>query len=89
MNQGQTYESFNMAKLWNLSCIYVIENNGYAMGTSVERSTSLPELYLRGYYIPGIWVDGMSILSVREASRFCLDYALKKGPIIMELATYR
>ncbi|QNL18691.1 pyruvate dehydrogenase (acetyl-transferring) E1 component subunit alpha [Hyphobacterium sp. CCMP332] len=91
-NQGQVYESFNMAKLWNLPVIYIIENNQYAMGTSVKRSSSETHLYKRGasFGIPGEEVDGMDVISVREAAakarKHCMD---GKGPFILEMKTYR
>ena len=90
-NQGQVYESFNMAKLWNLPAIYAIENNQYAMGTSVARSASEPDFYKRGesFRIPGIRVDGMDVLAVRGAAETALEWAREKGPIILELMTYR
>ena len=91
-NQGQVYESFNMAKLWNLPVIYAIENNKYAMGTSVERSHSEPLLYRRGesFRIPGIQVDGMDVLAVRGAAEVALEWTRGgKGPIIIEFLTYR
>ena len=91
-NQGQVYETFNMASLWKLPVIFVIENNQYAMGTSQLRSTSTPDIYTRGagFDIPGEAVDGMDVLSVKAAG----DKAVKhcragKGPYILEIKTYR
>ena len=91
-NQGQVYESFNMAKLWDLPVIFAIENNHYAMGTSVERSSSEPDFYKRGesHRIPGIQVDGMDVLAVRGAAEEAMAWTQAgKGPIILELLTYR
>jgi len=91
-NQGQVYESFNMAELWKLPVVYVIENNQYAMGTSVERSSSEIHLYKRGisFNIPGEPVDGMDVLAVREAAEKAADHARAgKGPYILEMNTYR
>jgi pyruvate dehydrogenase E1 component alpha subunit len=90
-NQGQVYEAFNMAKLWNLPVIYAIENNQYAMGTSVARSSSEPDFYKRGesHRIPGVQVDGMDVLAVRGAAEMALEWAKTNGPIIIELLTYR
>ncbi len=92
VNQGQVYESFNMAALWSLPVVYVIENNKYAMGTAVERAAAGPDLYHRGaaYGIKGEMVDGMDILAVRDAALRSLDYARSgKGPYILEVQTYR
>ncbi len=81
-----------MAKLWDLPVIYAIENNEYAMGTSVKRSSSEPDFYKRGesFRIPGVQVDGMDVLAVRGAAEMALEWTRSgKGPIILELKTYR
>jgi pyruvate dehydrogenase E1 component alpha subunit len=91
-NQGQVYESFNMAELWRLPVVYVIENNQYAMGTSVERSSSETHLHKRGasFNIPGSEVDGMDVLAVRQAGADAAEHARSgKGPFILEMKTYR
>jgi pyruvate dehydrogenase E1 component alpha subunit len=91
-NQGQVYESFNMAKLWKLPVVYVIENNKYGMGTSVSRASSTTDLYQRGrsFDIPGEAVDGMDVRAVREAAMRAVAHARSgEGPYILEMLTYR
>ncbi|MBT4995406.1 MAG: pyruvate dehydrogenase (acetyl-transferring) E1 component subunit alpha [Hellea sp.] len=91
-NQGQVYEAFNMAKLWSLPVVFVIENNQYAMGTSVIRSSAETELHKRGssFEIKGIQVDGMNVLEVRDAAKKAIKHARDgKGPMILEMKTYR
>ncbi|WP_372604161.1 pyruvate dehydrogenase (acetyl-transferring) E1 component subunit alpha [Actibacterium sp.] len=91
-NQGQIYETYNMAQLWELPVIFVIENNQYAMGTSVARSTKSPSLWERGaaYGISGEEVDGMDVLAVKEASEKATAHCRAgKGPYILEIKTYR
>ncbi|EJF81662.1 pyruvate dehydrogenase E1 component subunit alpha [Candidatus Bartonella washoeensis Sb944nv] len=91
-NQGQVYESFNMASLWKLPVVYIIENNQYAMGTSVARASAETDFSRRGlsFEIPGIVVDGMDVRAVKGAADEAITWArLGKGPFILDMQTYR
>jgi pyruvate dehydrogenase E1 component alpha subunit len=91
-NQGQVYESFNMAELWKLPVVYIIENNRYAMGTAINRSSATVDLSKRGasFNIPGEQVDGMDVRAVRAAGEKAVQWARDgKGPYILEMLTYR
>jgi pyruvate dehydrogenase E1 component alpha subunit len=91
-NQGQVYESFNMASLWKLPVVFVVENNQYAMGTAIARSSSETHLYKRGsgFLIPGEEVDGMDVVAVREAGKRAVARARAgEGPTLLEMKTYR
>ena len=91
-NQGQVYESFNMACLWKLPVIYVIENNRYAMGTAIERAAATTDFFRRGeaFGIPGVAVNGMSVLEVKRAGEEVAAHVRAgNGPYVMELKTYR
>ncbi|HYL33116.1 MAG TPA: pyruvate dehydrogenase (acetyl-transferring) E1 component subunit alpha [Stellaceae bacterium] len=92
MNQGQVYESFNMAALWKLPVVFIIENNRYGMGTSIARSSASPNLFGRAapFGIPGSQVDGMNVLAVIAAVQEAVEHARSgKGPFILEMLTYR
>jgi len=91
-NQGQVYEAMNMAALWKLPVVYVVENNKYGMGTSVERASAVADLYRHGeaFGIPGEQVDGMDVLAVKAAGEKAVEHARAgKGPYILEMLTYR
>lgn len=91
-NQGQVYESFNMAELWKLPVVFIIENNRYAMGTAVTRASAQTDFSRRGisFNIPGEQVDGMDVRAVREAGLRAIEHARSgKGPYILEMQTYR
>jgi pyruvate dehydrogenase E1 component alpha subunit len=91
-NQGQVYEAYNMAALWDLPVVYIIENNQYAMGTAVKRSTAEVELFKHadGFNIPGIQCDGMDVIAVRDAAREAVSYVRAgNGPMLIEMKTYR
>ena len=91
-NQGQVYESFNMAELWKLPVVYIIENNRYAMGTAITRSSATTDLSKRGasFNIPGEQVDGMDVRAVQAAGEKAVAWCRAgKGPYILEMLTYR
>jgi pyruvate dehydrogenase E1 component alpha subunit len=91
-HQGQVYEAFNMAKLWNLPVLFIIENNRYAMGTSQKRASSTDELHKRGlgFNIPGVKINGMDVFDVIAEGQKCVDYVRSgNGPMIIEFDTYR
>jgi len=91
-NQGQVYEAFNMAALWKLPAIFIIENNQYGMGTSVARASASPDFYKRGkpFGIPGQKVDGMDVMAVRAAGEAAMAHCRDgKGPFILQMETYR
>ena len=90
-NQGQVYEAMNMAALWKLPVVYIIENNRYGMGTSVERASAVTELYRHGesFGIPGERVDGMDVVAVKAAGEKAVEHARNSGPYILEMQTYR
>jgi len=88
-NQGQVFEAYNMAALWKVPCLFVCENNKYGMGTSAERAAADTNYYKKGDYIPGMKIDAMNVYAVKEGMKFAKEYALKNGPLVIEMETYR
>ncbi|KAK9903407.1 hypothetical protein WJX75_004838 [Coccomyxa subellipsoidea] len=88
-NQGQVAEAYNIAAIWDIPVVFVIENNHYGMGTSDRRASKSAQYYTRGDYIPGVWVDGMDALSVKSATAFAKQHVLQHGPLMLEMDTYR
>ena len=92
VRQGALHEAFNMSMLWKLPVVFVVENNAYAMGTSVERTSNVTDLYKLGlaYDMPSYPVDGMSVEAVHETMQMACDHARSgKGPVFLEMITYR
>lgn len=89
-NQGQIFESYNMAKLWNIPCVFVCENNKYGMGTAAARSSAMTDYYKRGQYIPGLKINGMDVIASYAGAKFAKQWTSEgKGPLVLEFETYR
>lgn len=89
VNQGQFLEAINMAGLWKLPIVYVIENNKYGMGTSVDRSNYHLPIYSKFRSFPGLKIDGMDVFTIREFTKYCKNYVINNGPMLLEIDTYR
>lgn len=80
-------QAYNMAALWQLPILFVVENNHFGMGTSERRAAKATEFYKRGDYVPGLWVDGMDVLAVKQGVVFAKEYALENGPVVLEMVS--
>jgi len=88
-NQGQVYEAMNMAAIWRLPIVFICENNRYGMGTHIERVSASASVYDRFSFIAGVRIDSVDAAVVREGFRFAREHAIKQGPVILEVVSYR